>query len=61
MTTLNAFKYPFGTILLLNTGGMHDDQQHQAQHIHQQVAFASLHLLGRIAAAFAPFSVVFTD
>ena len=61
MTTLNALKHPFGPILLLNTGGMNDDQKYQSQHIHQEVAFASIHFLSRIEATFAPFSVVFTD
>jgi hypothetical protein len=40
---------------------MDDNHQYQPQHIHQQVSFAPLHLLGGVEATVAPFSTVLTD
>jgi hypothetical protein len=61
MASSYSFQNAFGAILLLHIARMNNYHQHQAQDIYQEMAFTSVHLLGRVKATFAPFSVVFTD
>jgi len=50
-----------GTVAVLNVGRMDDGDQHEPEHIYEQMALASIDLLARIVAMRAPLSVVLTD
>ena len=54
-------QHQFGSIPVLDVGGMNHHVQEQSSGVHYDVALASRHPLARVIAARPPFSVVFTD
>ena len=50
-----------GSVGVLHTGGGDDYAEEQPKGIHDDMAFAPLHLFAGIVATDPPFSVVFTD
>jgi hypothetical protein len=51
----------FGSVPILNIGGVHHDAEHQPERVDEQVPLASTDFLARIVTADAPLDVVLTD
>jgi hypothetical protein len=54
-------EYQFGSVAVLDVGGMDDHAEHQSQGIDDQVTLASTDFLARIVTADPPLDVVLTD
>jgi hypothetical protein len=54
-------QHQFGSVTILDMGGMHDHGQEQAQGVYDDVSLAPVDLLAGVVAARPPFSTVLTD
>ena len=57
----DAGEHQLGPLAITDVGGMDDGTHQEPERIDQQMAFASVQLLGPIVATRPPFSVVRTD